>query len=72
MANKAKKKRNKKYQGADASAKQPTVTKVTAVNRNRLSQWWFERKKVAKPVLIGALVVAVIIWLIFELVRIAQ
>ena len=71
MANKQKKKRNKQYRGADAALQRPAVTKITAANRSKLGQWWFDRKKVLKPVLIGAGVVIVIVWLIIELVRIA-
>lgn len=70
MANKQKKKRNKQYKGADAALTRPAITKISAVNRSKFGQWWFDRKKVLKPILIGAGVVAVIIWLIFELVRI--
>lgn len=70
MANKQKKKRNKQYRGADAAVTRPTVTRITAANRTKLGQWWFERKKILKPVLITGAVIAVIVWLIIELVRI--
>ena len=70
MANKQKKKRNKPYRGVDAAISRPIVTKVSAANRSKLGQWWFERKRVLKPVLIASGVVAVVIWLIFELIRI--
>jgi hypothetical protein len=72
MANKQKKKRNKVYQGAEAAITRPTVTKITAVNRSRVGQWWFDHKRIARPVLIAAAVVAVIVILIIELVRIAN
>ena len=72
MANKQKKKRNKKYQGVDAAVARPVVTRVTAANRSKLGQWWFERKRVLRPILIAVAVILVIIWLIFELVRIAN
>ena len=68
MANKAKKKRNKKYQGADAAVTKPSVTRVTAVNRSKIGQYWFDNKKILKPVLIG---VALIAWFIIEMIRIA-
>lgn len=67
---KQKKKRNKKYTGADAASARPTITRVEAVNRNRLQQWWFDHKKVARPIIITALVVLVVIWLLIELIRI--
>jgi hypothetical protein len=40
---KQKKKRNKVYTGADASVTRPTVTRISAENRNGLQQWWFEK-----------------------------
>ncbi|MFZ2126170.1 MAG: hypothetical protein WAV04_01535 [Candidatus Microsaccharimonas sp.] len=72
MANKQKKKRNKVYQGADAAIVRPTVTKITAVNRSRIGQWWFDHKRIARPVLITTAIVAVVLILIFELIRIAN
>lgn len=66
---KQKKKRNKVYRGADASITKPVVTKISAANRNKPQQWWFEKKRVAKPVLIASGVVAAVVWLIFELIR---
>lgn len=67
---KQKKKRNKQYQGAGASVTRPVVTRISAANRNSLQQWWFEKKRIAKPVLIASGVVALVIWLVVELVRI--
>ena len=72
MANKQKKKRNKQYSGADAAMGRPSVTRISAVNRTKIGQWWFERKKIAKPIIIAAVVIAIIVWLVFELVRITQ
>lgn len=66
---KQKKKRNKQYTGADAAISRPTVTRLTAANRNKYQQWWFERKRIAKPVLIGVGVAIIVIWLVFELIR---
>jgi hypothetical protein len=66
---KQKKKRNKVYRGADASVTKPIVTKISAANRNKPQQWWFEKKRVAKPILIASGVVAAVAWLIFELIR---
>ena len=70
MSSKPKKKRNKVYRGSDASVTRPTVTRLSAANRNILSQWWFEKKRIAKPVLIAVAVGLVVIWLLFELIRI--
>ena len=71
MANKVKKKRNKQYRGVDAAVKQPVVTRISAANRSKVGQWWFERKAIAKPVIITVAVIAGVTWLIIELVRIA-
>lgn len=69
---KQKKKRNKSYTGADAKITRPSVTKVKAVKRNRVQQWWLDNKRIAKPVLITVAVVLVVVWLVIELVRIAS
>ena len=66
---KQKKKRNKVYRGADASVTRPSITKLSAVHRNPLSQWWFEKKRMAKPILIAAAVAIAVVWLLFELIR---
>lgn len=71
MANKTKKKRNKQYTGADAAMARPVITRITAANRTKLGQWWFDRKRILKPVLITALIVAIVVWLIIELIRIS-
>jgi len=72
MANKQKKKRNKVYTGVDAAVTRPTITKISAVNRNFVSQWWFDHKRIARPIIIAVLVAAAITILIIELVRIAS
>lgn len=66
---KQKKKRNKVYRGADASVTRPVVTKISAANRNKAQQWWFEKKRVAKPILIAGGIATAIVWLIIELIR---
>lgn len=71
MSQKTKKKRNKKYQGADAAITRPTVTRITAANRSKIAQWWFEKKRIARPILIGVGVVTILVWLGFEIARIA-
>ena len=61
---KVKKKRNKKYTGADAAATRPTITRVQAVNRSKLGQWLFENQKMLKMirnVLLIGLIVTIII-----------
>jgi hypothetical protein len=65
---KQKKKRNKAYRGIDAAVSKPTVTRLSATSRSRSGQWWFERKRFLKPILVAGLVVIVIIWLISVLV----
>jgi hypothetical protein len=66
---KQKKKRNKVYTGADASVTRPTLTRISAVKRNKAQQWWFEKKRFAKPVLIGVAIAIVVVWLLIELIR---
>lgn len=66
---KQKKKRNKKYSGADAAEARPTITRVQAVSRSRPKQWWHDNKRIAKPIIIAGAVVLVIVWLIVELFR---
>ncbi len=69
MANKVKKKRNKQYRGVDAAVTKPSITRISATNRSKLGQWWFDRKKFLKPVLITVAIVAVVVWLLVELIR---
>jgi len=69
---KQKKKRNKVYTGQDAAVNRPSVTRISAANRNKAQQWWFEKKRIAKPVLIGVAVAIIVIWLLIELVRIVS
>lgn len=67
---KQKKKRTKVYRGSGATATRPTITKVSAANRSAVGQWWFEKKRVLKPVLITATVIVIVVWLIIELIRV--
>lgn len=69
---KNKKKRNKAYTGIDAAIKRPVITKVSAVNRSKLGQWWFERKKFIKPIAITSAIIIFIIILIFQIIRLAS
>ena len=67
---KQKKKRTKKYSGADAAITRPSVTRVRAVKRTKLQEWWLDRRRVARPALIAAAIVSGVAWLLFELVRV--
>ena len=69
---KQKKKRNKAYTGADAAITRPVITRISAANRSKIGQWWFDRKRVLKPVLITTGIILLIVWLIIELIRIAN
>lgn len=71
MSNKQRKKRNKVYRGVDAAITRPIITKISAANRSKLGQWWFDHKRVARPIIIATLIATVVIILIVELVRIA-
>lgn len=66
---KQKKKRNKPYTGAGSNATKPQAIRIEAVRRNKLQQWWLERKKVVKPVAIAALVITLVAYLLYELLR---
>lgn len=68
---KNKKKRNKVYTGVDAAVTKPVITKISAVNRSKLAQWWFDHKRIAKPVLIASGVVLFVVVIVVEIVRIA-
>ena len=67
---KHKKKRNKVYTGVDAAMTKPIITKISAVNRNKPAQWWFDHKRIAKPILIASGVGTVVIVIIVEIVKI--
>lgn len=69
---KQKKKRNKAYSGVDAADARPTITRISAANRNKVSQWWFEHKAIARPVLIASGVVLAVVIIIVEIVRVAS
>lgn len=69
---KQKKKRNKSYSGTNAAMSRPVVTRIQAANRNRASQYWFERKKILKPVIITLLIIAALVVLTLEIIRIAS
>lgn len=51
-------------------ANKPVVTKISAVDRNVVSQWWFDKKRLIKPIVIVSLIVIVLVILIFEIYRI--
>lgn len=48
------------------------MTRISAANRSKLGQWWVDNKRIAKPVAIATAVIIAIIWLVLELVRIAN
>ena len=68
---KQKKKRNKPYTGADAALAKPNIVRIEAANRNKLGQWWFDNKRVAKPVLITVGVVLLIVVCVLELIHLS-
>lgn len=69
---KNKKKRNKVYAGADAAITKPVITRIEAVQRSKIGQFWFEKKKIIKPILITSGIVTAAIILILQIVRIAS
>lgn len=60
----SKKKRNKVYKGSNAASIRPTITRVSAVNRHPVHQWWVDRKRVVRPVLIIAGIILAIILIV--------
>ena len=68
---KQKKKRNKIYQGADAAMTHPVITRISAVNRSKLSQWWLDRKAILRPILITAVIALFIIIMIYEIIKVS-
>ena len=38
--------------------------------RNKVSQWWFDHKRIARPVVITVLIAIVVIFIIVELVHV--
>jgi K+-transporting ATPase A subunit len=67
---KQKKKRNKVYSGVDAAITRPIVTRISAANRTKIGQYWFDHKRILKPVIITSAIVIAVIILIVELVHI--
>jgi hypothetical protein len=65
---KQKKKRNKVYSGVDAAITRPIVTRISAANRSKFGQWWFDRKRWLKPTIITTEIVLFIVWLIVEFI----
>jgi len=66
---KNKKKRNKHYSGVGSTTTQSSVTRISAVNRNKPAQWWFDNKRLAKPILIASGVALAIIVIIYEIIK---
>lgn len=66
---KQKKKRFKPYRGTDASVTRPTVTRISAANRSVPAQWWFEKKRIMKPILITVGVIIGLALLLAEVLR---
>jgi hypothetical protein len=69
---KNKKKRNKAYTGADAAIVRPVITRIEAVQRSKIGQFWFDKKKIIKPILTAAAVVAIVIILILQIISLAN
>jgi hypothetical protein len=65
----SKKKRTKAYKG-NVTVTRPVITRVSAVNRNQVSQWWFDHKKFAKPVGVAAGIALVVIIIIIGIIDI--
>lgn len=66
---KLKKKRNKPYRGADAKNSPGKVIRIEAVKRNKFQQWWLDNKRIAKPVIIIAVIAVIVAIIVTELIR---
>ncbi|MEI7917832.1 MAG: hypothetical protein WCH58_00420 [Candidatus Saccharibacteria bacterium] len=69
---KNKKKRNKQYTGVDAAITKPVITRISAVNRSKPAQWWFDNKTRLKPILITAGIAVFVIIIIAQIVKLAS
>lgn len=67
MSSKQKKKRNKKYHGADARVTTPMVTRVSAEERSRFKEWWLVYRQLVR---VGAIIIGVIAILILLIIGI--
>lgn len=68
---KQKKKRNKTYTGPNAAVVKPIITRISAVNRSFISQWWFDRKATIKPIAKVSGIVIIVIVIIIEIIKIS-
>ncbi len=68
MANKQKKKRNKKYQGADAKVSSPQVLRVSAEERSAFKEWWLTYGRLVKFTAAAAGIVFALLLVIVGLV----
>lgn len=72
MANKQKKKRTKKYQGADAKVTTASVTRVSAEERSRFREWWLVYGQITRIIGIAVGVLAVVIILVIGIIGLLQ
>ncbi len=68
MANKQKKKRTKKYHGADAKVSTPLVTRVSAEERSRFKEWWLVYGQIVRIVGMVAAIAFVVILLVVGII----
>lgn len=68
MAAKQKKKRNKKYSGADARLVSPQVTRVSAEERSRFKEWWLVYGKLVRAFAIAIGIVLLLTLLVVGIV----
>lgn len=68
MSNKQKKKRNKRYHGADAKVTAPSVVRVSAEERSAFKEWWLTYGRLVRVLggIIG--VIAALILLIIGII----
>ncbi len=64
---KGKKKRNKKYRGEGSAVAPPTI-RISAPDRSKFGQWWFDNKKATLARLATLAIVGLISWLVWWIV----
>lgn len=72
MANKQKKKRNKKYSGFDAKVTTPVIMRVEAEERSALKEWWLKYGQMTRLLGSAAGVILIIAFIIVGILMLFQ
>lgn len=69
---KQKKKRSKVYTGVDSRQTRPQVVRISAENRSAPKQWWVDHQRVARPLLIVAGIIFLLVLLVTGIIGIVS